>query len=1020
MFRTRTQPNVRLALGLLAIALTSSRAGSAAEPAIDFAREVRPILAEFCFKCHGFDDGARQAKLRLDTAAGVAAGGESGPVLKAGNPDASELIKRLVTTDEGERMPPPETGKTLKPEQIETLRRWIAGGAPYSAHWSFIPPVRAARPRVKQPQSIRTELDALILADLEREGLTFSREADRTTLARRLALDLIGLPPDPKLLEAFLADRTEQAYETYVDALLASPHFGERWTRHWLDLARYADTKGYEKDLARQLWPWRDWVIAAFNADMPYGQFTREQLAGDLLPNPTRDQIVATAFHRNTMVNDEGGTDNEEFRVAAVKDRVDTTMQAWMGLTMGCAKCHSHKYDPLSQADYYQFYAFFNQTEDADAFDESPRLPLPTPEQERERDELKKQIAAAEEALKSPTPELEASLAAWETEIKPALGWRTLKPASMLAASGATLQWKDDGSLLASGPSTTETYLLRGPAPEGKISSLRLETIPDPSLPRKGAGRAADGNFVVTSIRVAVWTPDGKTLDIPFTAAVADHSQGGFGVDLVPGNKDSAKGWAVAPQIGQRHQAIFKSDSPTEIPAGSELTVTIRHDYTDGNGGYALGRFRMSVHEDAISSVGPLISDPVLAALAVPTADRNDKQRRTLLDHLVTVSPVTKPQRDALAKLKDQLAAIKPVEIPILRELPEAKRRVTKIHNRGNFLDQGTEVQTATPGSLPALPDGAPRNRLGVAMWLTSRDNPLTARVAVNRVWAQLFGRGFVETEEDFGASGIAPLHPAALDLLAVQFMDDGWSMKRLIKSIVMSATYRQTAKVTPELLQRDPGNKLLARGARFRLEAEIIRDQALAASGLLGRKIGGPSVMPWQPEGLWKSTYNNTKWETSPGEDRWRRGIYTFMKRTTPYPQMLTFDGPSRETCLIRRIRTNTPLQALTTLNDPVFVECAQALARQMASSDRETDSRIALAFQRTLLRSPTREETAALTRLYAEQLKDMQHDPAAAKSLATEPLGPLPEGADVAELAALTAVANVILNLDEFLTKP
>ncbi|QDT57180.1 Planctomycete cytochrome C [Caulifigura coniformis] len=993
----------------------------ASETKVDFRRDVRPILAEHCLKCHGFDDSSRQGGLRLDTATGVAKGGESGPVLKVGEPEASELIRRLLTSDPEERMPPAETGKHLKPEQIETLKRWISEGAVYAEHWSFIKPVRAPAPQVKRPDLVKTELDAFLLAELEREGLTFSPEADRHTLARRLALDLIGLPADEKLVAAFVDDPSDAAYETYVDALLASPHYGERWTRHWLDLARYADTKGYEKDLARQLWPWRDWVIAAFNSDMPYDQFTREQLAGDLLPEATREQRVATAFHRNTMVNDEGGTDNEEFRIAAVKDRVDTTMQAWMGLTMGCAKCHSHKYDPLSITDYYSFYAFFNQTEDADAFDESPRLPLPTADEQQRSAELKGQIAAAEEALKRPTPELEGALPGWEAEMKVALDWKVLNPSNSLASSGATLEAKDDHSLLAKGTAPlTETYVVRFASPSTRIAALRLETIPDPTNPRKGTGRAADGNFVLTSIRLTAKGPDGKTFEIPFTTALADHSQGGFGIETVIGNSDAKKGWAISPQVTQRHLAVFSAASPVEIPAGSELTLTLRHDYTDPSGGFALGRFRVAIHDQPAASLPTIVPDHILATLRVAPDERTPKQREALMAYFLSVSPITKPQRDEVASLKEKLAAIKPVEIPVLKELAEGKRRVTKIHNRGNFLDQGTEVQPATPVALLPFPADAPRNRLGVAEWLTSRDNPLTARVAVNRVWAHLFGRGFVETEEDFGASGVSPLHPEVLDLLAVEFMENGWSFKKLLKSIVMSAAYRQSSKASPELIAVDRDNKKLARGPRFRLEAEMIRDQALATSGLLGRKVGGPSVMPWQPDGLWKSTYNNTKWVTSPGEDRWRRGIYTFMKRTTPYPQMLTFDGPSRETCLVRRIRTNTPLQALTTLNDPVFVECAQALARQMAASGPDIDAWVGTGFRRALLRDPSRDELAALTMLYRDQLETMQRDPAAAKSLATEPLGPAPEGSDLPKLAALTAVANVILNLDEFLTKP
>ncbi|HVW00656.1 MAG TPA: DUF1549 domain-containing protein, partial [Planctomycetaceae bacterium] len=492
--------------------LTGASAIGAAEK-IDFNRDVRPILAENCFKCHGFDEQARKAQLRLDTAEGATQPAESGEVaVLPGKPGESELLLRITSDDETARMPPKATGKNLTPAQIETLRQWIAQGAPFSKHWSFEPPKKAPRPALKHTDWARNPLDEYVLARMERAGLSPNPEADKPTLARRAALDIIGLPPDPEVLEAFLRDDSPQAYERYIDALLKSPHFGERWARHWLDLGRFADTKGYEKDLSRTLWRWRDWVIAAFNADMPYDQFTREQLAGDLLPNATRDQILATAFHRNTMVNDEGGTDDEEFRVAAVKDRVDTTMQVWMGMTMGCAKCHSHKYDPISMTEYYQFYAFFNQTEDADRGDEQPKIETPTADEERRRAELGEAIAAAEQKLKTVTPELAEALAKWEPEAKQQLTWHTLAPTTMLASSGSSLTLQPDGAVLAKGePPEREMYVLRFPAPAGRVSGLRLEALPDPANPRGGVGRSKnDGNFVLSGIRLAATTKDGK------------------------------------------------------------------------------------------------------------------------------------------------------------------------------------------------------------------------------------------------------------------------------------------------------------------------------------------------------------------------------------------------------------------------------------------------------------------------------------------------------------------------------
>jgi hypothetical protein len=764
------------------------------EKPVSFVRDVRPILARNCFACHGPDEKHREAGLRLDVEADAKAERDGRRAIVAGDLKQSELWQRITSTDPDVRMPPQDSGKSLTAEQIELIQKWIAQGAAWQIHWAFEKPVRPTPPSVKHADWPRSDLDRFVQARLEQEGLAPSPEADPYTLARRVALDLTGLPPDPALVERFVADPSDKAYERLVDELLQSPAYGERWARMWLDLARFADTKGYEKDLARTMWRYRDWVIDAFNADLPYDQFTREQLAGDLLPDATLEQQIATAFHRNTMVNDEGGTDNEEFRVAAVKDRVDTTLQVWMGLTMGCAKCHSHKYDPITNREYYQFYAFFNQTEDADDFDERPKLEL--------------------------------------------------------------------------------------------------------------------------------WTP----------------------ADTV------------------RRKALQ-----------AELD--------------ALGRDR---------------GDAVSAWRAVETS----RLRRALAD----IQPLT--------------------TVPVLRELPVEKRRVNRMHVRGNFLDLGEEVEPAIPVSFHPLPESAPKNRLGVAEWLMHLDNPLTARVAVNRAWGQFFGRGLVETQEDFGSQGQPPSHPEVLDWLAVEFREQGWSWKRLCKTIVMSATYRQSSKVSRSQVSRslpsdrdtvfDRDNRLLARGPRFRLEAEMIRDSSLAVSGLLSRKLGGPSVMPPQPEGVWRSTYNTTKWQTSAGEDRYRRGLYTFVKRTSPYPAMTTFDAPSRELCTVRRINTNTPLQALVTLNDTAFLEMAQALARRMVREAGSTvDERLAHGIKLVLGRPANPAEISTLRTLYESRLTHYRRDKQAATEFATQPLGPLPDGWPVEELAALTAVSNVLLNLDEFLTR-
>ncbi len=658
---------------------------------VDFQRDIRPILNKKCIACHGPDDKHRMANLRLDTHDGATgrSGGYKGIVPH--NSAQSRVVARI--TDDKRPMPP--TGPRLTPTEISLIRRWIDAGAPYTNHWAF------EKPRIHTPPQ-GNPIDFYVKAKLDKAGLVFSPEADRHTLARRAALDLTGLPPSRETLAAFLADSSPRAYEAYIDKLLSLPQYGERWAKVWLDLARYADTQGYEKDNNRTIWPYRDWVIQAFNSNMPFDRFTIEQIAGDLLPNPTESQLIATGFHRNTMTNTEGGTDDEEFRDTAIKDRVAVSGQVWMGLTAGCAQCHTHKYDPISHKEFYQLYAFLNQTEDNDLPSDAPVLKL---------------------------------------------------------ANASTL---------------------------------------------------------------------------------------------------------------------------------------------------------------------------------------------------------------------------------IMRELPPGKRRTTRIHDRGNFLSPTDEVQPDVPAAFHPLPAGAPRNRLGFAQWLVSKDNPLTARVTVNRFWARMFGRGIVETEEDFGTQGATPSHPELLDWLAVEFMRTNWDVKNLLKTIALSQTYRQSSNVTPALLEKDPDNRLLARGARFRLDAEVVRDQALASAGVLSSKMYGKPVMPWQPDGIWLVVYNGDRWITSPGEDRYRRSLYTYMRRTSPYPSMSNYDAPTGETCTVRRIRTNTPLQALTALNDPVFFEAAQKLAlRTLAEAGKNDRERANRLFQSVLIRPPSKDELQRIVKLHRAVREELKRDAAASQRL-------------------------------------
>jgi len=810
----------------------------AKEQTVDFLRDVRPILAARCFACHGPDEDNREAGLALHDPALATSTLESGMVaIVPGNVARSELIARVTSLDDDLRMPPADTGQRLTAAEVSVLERWIRAGAPYAKHWSFVPPRRPSLPAVKDRAWCRNPIDVFVLARLEAAGLKPAPEADRYRLLRRLSLDLTGLPPTLRETEAFVHDVRPEAYQEQVDRLLASPSYGEHWARKWLDLARYADSQGYAQDEPRTIWRYRDWVIEAFNRDLPYDQFTIEQLAGDLLPAPTLDQLLATAFHRNTMTNTEGGTDDEEFRHAAVVDRINTTIQVWMGLTMGCAQCHSHKYDPISHEDYYRVFALFNQTEDNDQPDNRPTIPSPTAEQSRRLEELKRQIAAV-------------------------------------------LAEKD----------TNEKKTARNDAAEKDTAEKN----------------AAEKNAAV---------------------------------------KDTAEKNAAVP------------------------------------------------------------------------ANALDSRMKLL--------------RQQLEQLEKQVPST-----PILRELPADRRRENHLFIRGSYLNPGKLVRPGVLSAFGSLPAGTEPNRLAFAHWLLADENPLTARVAVNRHWEQLFGRGLVETSEDFGSQGTPPSHPGLLDWLAIDFRAQGWSMKRLAKRIVMSATYRQSSRSTPKKRAQDSANRLLSRGARFRLTAEQIRDQALAVSGLLSSKRLGPSVHPPQPKiGLGAAFGSTLDWEPSQGEDRTRRGIYTMLRRVAPYPSMIALDGANRSVCTIRRIRTNTPVGALVTLDDPVFVEAAQALARKILVSASDPTwievrgeqppgpdspaSMAAYGFRRVLARPPTPPELQRLVGLFKVQRQHYRNDTQAATQLATDPLGPLPAGMDAADAAGWTVVANVLLNLDETLTK-
>ena len=946
-----------------------------------FNRDIRPILAKNCFACHGLDDDAREADLRLDDRA-IAIAAEA---ITPGEPDESELITRIESDDPDTKMPPPDSGHQLTAKEIKLLRQWITQGAKYQKHWSFVPPVKATPPASREGESTHP-IDRFVSDRLRSAGLSPSPEEDRLRLLRRLSLDLTGLPPSVEAADAFVADQSANAYEKVVDRLLQSEAFGEHWARMWLDLARYADTKGYEKDRPRTIWRYRDWVIDALNRDMPYDQFTIEQLAGDLLPEATNDQILATAFHRNTMENDEGGTDDEEFRVAAVKDRVDTTIQVWMGLTMGCAKCHSHKYDPISQEEYYQFYAFFNQTEDADR--EHPKLPTPTPQQRQRIAALESEVQSLEQRANQNSKAYAQAWEKWQEQFVAQPLWSPLRKSKFESKQGVTLNQDKRGIFVVEGElPEKDTWTLTVDLPTDQaVTAIRIDT-----QPKAAGGKWKDKNVALRELSVELIEPEREPVPLKLVRPRADFSQRGWEVTRAIDGKPDA-GWAFSPKAADPHCAVFDLAEPIQPKAGRQLRLTFEQEYGQG---LILKTFRLSCS-----------SYPChwLTAELEPMAPLEGLFRRQIYPETKTLFEQLDAKRNALQGVQREVPST-----PIMRELAASKARATRIHLRGNFLDQGELVTAGVPDSFGQLASDSPRNRLGVAHWLMDVENPLTARVAVNRVWAQLFGIGLVETEEDFGTQGTLPSHPELLDWLAVDFCENGWSLKKLLKTIVMSHTYRQSSVTTKKHLELDRRNRLLSRGPRFRLSAEMVRDQALAASGLLTRQLGGPSVMPPQPSGIWKSTYSGEKWKNATGPNRYRRAIYTYKKRTSPYPAMITFDSGSGEVCQVRRVRTNTPLQALVTLNDTAFVEAAGALASRMAESADTTRDQIARGFRMVLIRRPEPAELDRLVALYDALNDDLAEGNALLKSAGLTKGDP-----------RLVAVANVLLNLDETLMKP
>lgn len=936
---------------------------------VSFNREVRPILSKHCLACHGPDPEQREADLRLDLRDDAIA------VIQPGDVEGSEAFAR-ITSDDDDRMPPAEHGNALAKNEIELIRKWIEQGAHYQTHWSFVAPVKAQPHKLTQPaiEWARNEIDHFVAAKLAQLNLQPSPDADPRRLVRRVALDLTGLPPSPEMVERFAQTPTDETYSAIVDELLASASYGEHWTAMWLDLARYADTIGYASDTNRIIWPWRDWVIKAFNSNMSYDQFTIEQIAGDLLPDATVDQKLATAFHRNTLNNSEGGTSDEEFRTIAVKDRISTTVNVWMGLTLRCAECHTHKYDPISQTEYYQFLAFFNQTMDEDKNDERPRLDVFPDGREEEFAKLDAQIARLKQQL---------------AKAKPA--WKTMTPTRAESRDGATLKIQDDGSILSVGENPKhDDYSLTFQLLPGTYSGIRLEVLPSSEHNGK-VGRGPDGSYVLSQVRATLGTGKMES-KIKFSQAAADYSQPKYDIQHIIRDNLDDKGWAVShPQagFGANRIGVLSFDKPIELSAATEFKFHLT--FMSPWDQRTIGHFRLSTTS---------VESPA------------EKYKKKTLQPLKTKLETAIRNRNA------------PIRVPVMVERKPENVRKTHVMTRGSYLQPAEQVEAAVFDAFPPLPAGAEMNRLGVAQWLVADDNPLTARVTVNRFWAKVFGRGIVETEEDFGTQGSPPSNQALLDWVAVDFRENGWDVKRLLKQIVTSSTYRQTGIATMERVKVDPDNAFLSRGPRFRLRAEVIRDQALAVTGLLSAKRFGPPVYPPNPVKSVRSAFaGQTIWVESKGENRYRRAIYTYLKRSSPHPLFETFDMATREVCNLRRIRTNTPLQSFMTLNDRTFIEAAQSLAAKMHQRGDTPDQQIEHGLKLALLRPGSTDQIVELGKLYAELRNVYEAAPDDAK-LMTDAIGKFGIDEETgktksAELAALTVVANVILNLDAFLTK-
>lgn len=984
-------------------------------PPVDFQRDVQPILAEHCTICHGVDEADRKSGLRLDQREGAYKGGDSGtPAIVPGEPDDSELIRRITAEDAAELMPPPSHKKPLSAKQIETLRQWVKEGGAYESHWAFVAPRKAAVPDA----GVAHPIDAFVLSRLKERNLALSPAAAPAAIARRLYLDLIGLPPSPQELAMF----EQRGFEATVETLLASERFGEKWARPWLDAARYSDTNGYEKDLRREQWIWRDWVVDALNHDMPYDRFLIEQLAGDLLPGATQQQIIATGFLRNSMINEEGAIVPEQFRMVEMFDRIDCLGKAVLGLTTQCAQCHSHKFDPLTHDEYYGLFAFLNNSYEAQSW-------VYSAEQLQQIETAHQRIHAAEERWRGMRPQWEAELAAWETALAgQQIPWEPLVATELGSVSGLNHPTQEaDQSLLMKGHTSADVFMISAPAP-GVITALRLEALNHRDLPFNGPGRSHLGTWGISELEAFVKKPDAKDWEkVKLANPTADFSEPekktadgkkatGPVAFLIDGKDETT--WTADRGLGRRNGpsvAVVQFEQPHDLAAGTQLKLAWR--MTD-----MLGSCRFSITRQAAPKALPVDYAAILA-LQTPAATRTPAQRATIFAAWRSGIAEAKPISDEIeAAWKAYPQAM--TSVLHLAEREPVNKRVTHRLDRGNWDQPAEAVLPHTPSAFHPFPEDAPRDRLGFARWLADPRSPLTARVAVNRVWQSIFGTGLVETPEDFGTRAAIPEYRTLLDWLAVDFMEHNWSHKHLIRTIVTSATYRQTSQASAELLELDPNNVWLARGPRFRADAEVVRDIALCVSGLITHKLGGPSIIPPVPQNVLDFNFvYPTYWKPAEGPERYRRTLYGFRKRSMPDPVMSNFDAPNGDFACARRVRSNTPLAALAGLNEQIFVEAARALALRVLREAGPDDARRAdHAFFLCTARPPTAPEREAIVELVVSRRQRLADGWLNPRDIATGDPGKLPDlpgGATPQDAAAWTLAARVLLNLDETISK-